>query len=92
MISQLAKMGISVLFIWVPAHGITGNELADQARIFLAFFLPPYFVLDVAMQRQNQQYFSGKWLHPPTVTHVECMKVYVTSSLTVENMKKREKY
>ena len=29
---NLQKKGISVLFIWVPAHcGITGNELADQA-------------------------------------------------------------
>ena len=32
LVTQLAKKGISVLFIWVPAHcGITGNELADQA-------------------------------------------------------------
>ena len=30
--TQLARKGISVLFVWVPAHcGITGNELADQA-------------------------------------------------------------
>ena len=30
--TQLARKGISVLFIWVPAHcGIKGNELADQA-------------------------------------------------------------
>ena len=31
-------------------------------------------------------------MFPPTVTLVECMKIYATSSLTVENTKKREKY
>jgi len=32
LVTQLAKKGISVLFVWVPAHcGVTGNELADQA-------------------------------------------------------------
>ena len=32
MVIQLARKGISVVFIWVPAHcGITGNELADKA-------------------------------------------------------------
>ncbi|XP_065573902.1 uncharacterized protein LOC136035871 [Artemia franciscana] len=32
LVIQLARKGISVAFIWVPAHcGITGNELADKA-------------------------------------------------------------
>ena len=32
------------------------------------------------------------WPHPPTATNVEYMKTYVTSSSTVENMKKTGKY